>query len=106
MEALLVKDNVWGYVSGIITRLTSDTIATWEEGDRKTKSDLIMSISGPKLKLVRGCHTSCEIWLKLQEVYSFKGPARKTILLKHLMLYQRKEKMCANIRLEKIIKRS
>lgn len=92
MEALLVKNNAWGYVSGTITRPTiAAEIPAWVEGDQKARSDLILSISGPELKLIRGCSTSREVWLRLEEVYASTGPARKATLLKHLMLYRMEE---------------
>lgn len=35
---------------------------------------------------IRGCDTSREIWIKLEGIYASKGPARKTNLLKQLIL--------------------
>ncbi|GBP92913.1 hypothetical protein EVAR_57283_1 [Eumeta japonica] len=56
--------------------------------DRKAKSELILAISSTELRHVRGCGTSCEVWVKLMSVYALKGPARKALLLKQLMLHK------------------
>lgn len=93
VEALLVKNDNWCYVSGERpcpksrdddpTTLTA--VKAWEDGDRKAKSDLILAISPSELKQVRGCKTSKEVWDKLKSTYDSKGPARKATLLKRLI---------------------
>lgn len=35
--------------------------------------------------------TAREVWLKLEEVYASKGPARKATLLKGLIIHKMKE---------------
>lgn len=92
-EALLVKNANWGYVSGAIPKPTtgSDAIATWVDADRKAKSDLILSISPPELKQIRGCVTSRDVWLRLEAVFASKGPARKATLLKNLTVLRLQE---------------
>lgn len=61
-------------------------VKTWVKNDNKAKSDIILSIKPSKLKQLKGCVTSREVWLKLENMYLSKGLARKTILLKQLML--------------------
>lgn len=93
-EALLVKFDEWGYVSGTKPKPALKANETepsaeqkaWIEGDQKARADIILSISPSELQHVRGCTTSREVWLKLQEVYASKGPARKATLLKQLTL--------------------
>lgn len=98
VEALLVKNDNWCYVSDqrpYPTGATNDaavqaSIKAWEREDRKAKSDLILAINPTELKQVRGCTTSKEIWDKLKSIYDklkstySKGPARKATLLKRL----------------------
>lgn len=94
-EALLVKNDTWGYVSGETVRpveagegaelaRVQAAIKTWTTNDRKAKADLILAINPSELAQIRGCTTSREVWLKLQSVYASKGPARKATLLKRL----------------------
>lgn len=96
-EALLIKNDTWGYVSGEKSKpVVSTDPATsaqsqaaydaWFIEDRKAKSDLILSIHPSELKQVKGCETSKSVWDKLESIYASKGPARKATLLKNLML--------------------
>lgn len=94
MEALLVKNDEWSYVSGACPKpvqiqgnLESEAaVNRWLEKDSKVKSDLILSISASELKQVKGCQTSQDIWLKLESIFQSKGPARKATLLKRLTI--------------------
>lgn len=95
IEALLTRNDLWGYANGTIQKPTleagaseaqSSTIRDWEKRDKLAKADLILSIQPSELKQVRGCETSNEIWIKLESIYASKGPARKATLLKQLML--------------------
>ena len=94
MEALLVKNDAWGYVSGEIVKpeaidgnvAAANLVSEWSKNDNKAKSDLILSINPSELKQIKGCATSREVWLKLQGIYQSKGPARKATLLKQLTL--------------------
>lgn len=99
MEALLIKNDAWDYVSGIkpkpeivegnaASRLEYDA---WIKGDRKAKSDIVLSISANELKQVKGCTTSRDVWLCLEKIYQSKGPARKATLLKQLILQRMKK---------------
>jgi len=101
-EALLIKNDTWGYVSGEKPRpiVSSDPSArafsqaaydAWIVEDRKAKSDLILSIHPSELKQIRGCETSKDVWDKLESIYASKGPARKATLLKRLMLHKMPE---------------
>lgn len=98
-EALLIKSDAWGYVNGTKQRpipaegdLSAQAAATaWDNADQKAKSDLILSISPSELTQIRGCKTSSEVWQKLRETYASKGPARKAVLLKQLMLHRMTE---------------
>jgi len=94
-EALLIKNDTWGYVSGekpkpeVIGEGAERTASQaaydrWVIEDRKAKSDIILSISPGELKNIRNCQTSREVWKKLESIYASKGPARKAALLKQL----------------------
>lgn len=63
----------------------------WISNDGKVKSDIILAISPPELKQIKGCATSREVWLKLESIYASKGPARKATLLKRLTLQRMTE---------------
>lgn len=102
VEALLIKNDTWAYVSGekpkpVIStdsaaRATSQATHTaWVVEDRKAKSNLILSISPSELKQVKGCETSKDVWDKLESIYASKGLARKATLLKGLMLNKMSE---------------
>jgi len=97
-EALLIKNDSWGYVSGEIPKpilmengSNINAVKNWENNDRKAKSDLILSINPSELKQIKGYNTSREVWLKLEEIYQSKGPARKATLLKQLITQKLKE---------------
>lgn len=63
----------------------------WERGDAKAKSDIILAIGSSELKLIKGCATARDVWLKLEGTYQSRGPARKATLLKRLMLHRMEE---------------
>ena len=54
-------------------------------------SDLVLAISPSELKQIKSCSSSRDIWLKFQEIYQSKGPARKASLLKQLILHKMAE---------------
>jgi len=64
----MTKNDTWGYVSGEKPRPDVDTgnaasralLMMWIAQNKKTKSDLILSIS-PELQQIRGCVTSRDI---------------------------------------------
>ena len=99
MEALLIKNDKWEFVSGTYTKpepITGNAenvaaIAAWSKGDSKARSDIILAISSSELKQIKGCLTSRSVWLKLESIYQSKGPARKATLLKRLMLNRMEE---------------
>lgn len=88
-EALLIKNDLWEYVSGEINLpplVTGDSAtvnaaetarAAFRRNDKKARSDLILSIHPSELQQVRGCETARQVWLKLESIYASKGPARK-----------------------------
>ncbi|XP_044014006.1 uncharacterized protein LOC122856399 [Aphidius gifuensis] len=98
VEAVLVKNNLWGYVCGEekepeidptseTTRTSSEKlIKTWKENDRKAKSELILCIQPSELRQIKKCTTSNDVWKTLHEIYQSSGPARKATLLKKLIL--------------------
>jgi len=45
----------------------------WQIEVQKARSDLVLFISPSELKQIKGCNTSRELWLKLQEIYQSKG---------------------------------
>lgn len=99
VEALLIKNDLWEYVSGdkpipVVVegnQASIDARNEWIRTDRKAKSEVILAISSTELQHVRGCNTSREVWQKLASVYASKGPARKALLLKQLMLHKMSE---------------
>lgn len=94
MDALLIKNDAWGYVNGETVKpevvegdaASAATVKAWTTGDSKAKSDIILSIHPSELKQIKGCATSREVWLKLESIFQSKGPARKATLLKQLTL--------------------
>lgn len=68
------------------TATNAAEIRNWNIKDEKAKSDLILFIGASQLKLVKNCATSRELWLKLENIFQSKGPARKATLLKSLTL--------------------
>ena len=87
MEALLIKNDHWGYVDGTIAIPVAPLPDTaWKKADSKAKSDIILNILPSELKQVKGLGTSKEVWVKLEGIYQSKGPARKATLLKQLIL--------------------
>lgn len=103
IEALLVMNDTWEYVSGervkpeivgedAAARAASEAeTKAWDVADRKARSALILAISPPELQQIKGCATSHEIWTKLQSIFQSKGPARRATLLKQLMLHKMDE---------------
>ncbi|KAG8239755.1 hypothetical protein J437_LFUL019403 [Ladona fulva] len=101
VEALLIKNDTWGYVSGEIPLpeegTGTETLAAearrkvWFVSDKKARSDLILSISPSELLQIRGCESSRDVWLKLESIYASKGPVRKVTLLKQLTLQHMEE---------------
>lgn len=96
MEALLVKNDLWGYANGTKVKpeiipadpISRTTAEKWENEDRKARADVILCIKPSELKQIKGCETARQVWLKLQEIYQSKGPARKATLLKRLTLHK------------------
>ena len=92
VEAILVKNDEWEYVSGSKTRpdiVDSDNESKlaaerWDSKDRKAKSDIILCMSPSELKQVKSCITSRDVWMRLKSIYQSRGPARKATLLKRL----------------------
>ncbi|KMQ86502.1 rna-dependent dna polymerase [Lasius niger] len=99
MQALLVKTEGWQYVSGQNVKpalvanniVSAAAVKAWELNDEKAKSDIILSISPPELKQVKGHNTSKEVWDRLHAIYQSRGPARTATLLKNLMLRRMEE---------------
>ncbi|XP_033204457.1 uncharacterized protein LOC117165106 [Bombus vancouverensis nearcticus] len=78
MEAILIKDDLWGYANGsIIKPEAADEASLWNKRDDKARADIILTISSSELCHVKHCKISHEMWNKLKEVYESKGPARK-----------------------------
>ncbi len=86
VEALLIKNGTWKYVTGSCVKPNepANKVAEWESEDAKAKSDLILLISPSELKQIKNCTTSKDVWDKLHNIYQSKGPARKAMLLKNL----------------------
>nr|XP_012134903.1 PREDICTED: uncharacterized protein LOC105661794 [Megachile rotundata] len=91
IEAILIKNDLWQYVSGDIkkpeeTEQNRTKIEEWIRNDKKAKADIILCVSPSELTQLKGCETSRSVWQKLENVYASKGPARKATLLKQLTL--------------------
>lgn len=99
MEAILIKNDAWEYVSGTLKKpsLIPDNdesikeIKAWEIKDSKARSDLILSIDPTELKQIKYCLSSHEVWKKLETIHQSSGPAKKAFLLKKLMLSKMKD---------------
>jgi hypothetical protein len=91
MEAVLVKNEMWGYVNGSIEKPNNEENTIWEENDKKARADLILAINPNELRQIKNCVTSNGIWKKLKELYESKGPARKATLLKQLIMSKMNE---------------
>lgn len=96
MKALLIKNDYWCYVNGENKKpepadSNKEAIENWVRNDSKATSDIILNISPPELKQIKNCSTSRDVWLKLQDIYQSKGPARKATLLKQLILQKMQE---------------
>jgi hypothetical protein len=91
MEAVLVKNEMWGYVNGSIEKPNNEENTIWEENDKKARADLILAINPNELRQIKNCVTSNRIWKKLKELYESKGPARKATLLKQLIMSKMNE---------------
>lgn len=99
MKAVLMKNDAWEYVSGECVKPTlipddiasAEAVKTWIRNDGKATSDIVLSIKLSELKQIKGCASSRKIWLKLEDTYQSKGPARKATLLKQLTLHRMEE---------------
>lgn len=99
MEALLIKNDAWGFINGDTPKpelkpgdqASEAALRAWIRCDSKAKSDIILSTSPSELKQIKGLETSREVWLKLECIYASKGPARKATLLKQFTLCRMKE---------------
>lgn len=88
MEAILVKNDVWAYVK---PTSGANEIAKWKNKDAKAKANIILSMNTSELNVIRGLETLREVWLKIESTFQSKGPARKAILLKKIILSRLKE---------------
>lgn len=94
VEALLIKQDTWNYVSGDKPEpeiKEGDTASeqrhkNWKRKDLKAMSDLFLSITPSILKQVKHCVTSRQLWEKLEFIYASKGPARKATLFRQIIL--------------------
>jgi hypothetical protein len=99
IKTLNRENDAWEYVSGECAKPTleadneasEEAVKSWSKNDSKAVSDIILSIKPSELKLIKGCTTSREIWLKLKDTYQSKGPAQKATLLKQLTLQRMEE---------------
>lgn len=87
MEAILIMSDGWDYVTGAKQRPRADADGkAWDTEDKKVKSTIILAISPSELRQVKDCQTARDVWVRLYEIYQSKGPARKAMLLKRLIL--------------------
>lgn len=86
IEAILVKNDLWGYVDGTTLKPSETGAATiWDKHDRKARADIILSMGATELSHITHCKTSREVWLRLRDVYRSAGPTRKALLMKQLL---------------------
>lgn len=86
-RAALVKNGLWGYVSGKNVPPTEESLRqVFEECDEKAKAELVLLISSSELRTVKNAKSSKELWTILENMYESTGPARKATLLKRLVL--------------------
>lgn len=93
MRAILIKNDVWEYVSGSSPKpqLSDSKYADWLKMDRKAESDILLAVSPSELAALDGLESSKAIWDKLKSMYQSSGPARKASLLKRLVLTRMQE---------------
>lgn len=93
MEAILVKNDLWGYVKGTISQPASgDTLTEWLDKDAKAKADIVLSLGDVEINNnITGLRTSREVWLRIESTHRSKDPARKASLLKKVTLTRMKE---------------
>ena len=98
MQEVLIKSDLWEYVCGKCKKPETETESsnTWVRNDLKARSEIILPISPTKLKQVKHCETSQEMWMRLEEIYQSKEPTRNATLLKVLTLHKIAE--CNNVR--------
>lgn len=90
MRAILIKNDLLAYVDGTKVR-PAENAAVWIANDQKACADIMLCIIPSELGQIANCATSKEMWLKLQDAYQSKGPARKAALLKKVTLSRLKE---------------
>lgn len=64
-EALLIKGELWEYVSGDIPMPPESEIPArekWIKSDRKARAELVLLIHPKELQQIRNCSTSREVW--------------------------------------------
>lgn len=89
VQAVLVKNELWDYVSGekcLTTTSTAEETEKFKKNDLLARAELLLLISPSELKQIKGCTTSKELWNKLKSIYQSQGPARKATLMKQLVL--------------------
>lgn len=87
MQAILIKNGLWKHVSGERPKPTGEAaIEAWKNEDEKARSEIILCIAPSELKQIKNCETSGKLWDRLKEIYESTGPARKSTLLKQLIL--------------------
>lgn len=87
MEALLIKNDAWMYVTEERRKPApgaENEVATWENEDRSAKSDVILSINLTKLKQIKMCNTSNEVWVKLRNIYQSQGLSQKVFTTENI----------------------
>ncbi|XP_011701333.1 PREDICTED: segment polarity protein dishevelled-like, partial [Wasmannia auropunctata] len=68
MEAILMKNDAWGHVSGKKVKpeiipdnaMSVEAARTWDVEDKKARADIILTIKSSELKQINGCNTSRE----------------------------------------------
>jgi hypothetical protein len=82
MEALLVKNEMWGYVNGSIEKPNNEENTISEENDKKARADLILAINPKELRQIKNCVTSHGIWKKIKGALCIKRSCKKSDVVK------------------------
>lgn len=86
MKSVLVHCDLWEYVSGDKeVPKEAAALAAWKLKDEKALATLILSVKSTQLLHVKNAKTSADAWIRLKEVHSPSGPARKVTIFKSLL---------------------
>lgn len=92
IKSVLVFNDLWGYVSGVIPKPTeAEKIAEWAVKDAKALALITLSVKENQISYIRKAETSKAAWESLQKVHESQGPTRKVMLYKQLFQLSKKQ---------------